>query len=99
MVNEIALKDAFSKIKDEFSHIKSEIQRLNNIISEITDMSNNTEEYRKSVRQGITEKDNIEKFKENNKTKEIIIEQHNKHKDSTGIEIKTNEIIDADSYY
>ena len=99
MVNEIALRDAFSKIKYEFSHIKNEIQRLDNIINEIANISNNTEEHGKSVHQEKTGKENIEKFKGNKKTKEIVIEQHNNHKNSTEVDVKVNEVIDADSYY
>ena len=99
MVNEAALKEAFSKIKDEFSNIKDEIQRLNKIVNEITNIANHTEEYKKPVHhEKISEKD-IERPKTEKKMKETIIKQHDISTNSTEVNVNVDEIIDADSYY
>ena len=90
MVNETALKDAFSKIKDEFSSIKNEIQRLNNVVDEIAKTKGHVEEYRK--------KPSVEKTKTEKKfLSETSVE--GPYTNIQEVSISNDEIIDADSYY
>ena len=90
MVNEVALKEAFSRIKDEFSNIKDEIKRLNTKVENIVNLANHTEVYRKNTN---PEKNQEKKEKEKIKEVKPEIEVHN------SAPKEKEEIIDADSYY
>lgn len=89
MISEIALKEAFIKIKDEFSFIKGEIERLNSKIDEVVQKTNHVEEYRKELQPNISV--DFNKKVESSKIKNSI--------NPDEINIKVDEIIDADSYY
>ncbi|MAG48051.1 hypothetical protein CL617_05580 [archaeon] len=91
MVNETALKEAFSKIRDEFSSIKNQIQDLNEKLESAINNSDYSEEYRE-----LAEKEILIQEPKKEKT---IEESISKGSENTEKKNKTDEIIDADSYY